>query len=53
MLLRIISKLAARLEICALRGGIRKDEAAELNRLLVRIDQMTAKLADVWAEAGR
>ncbi len=42
------TKLAARLEMCMMRGGIDQDEAIELNRLLVRIDQMTAKLADVW-----
>jgi len=42
------TKLAARLEMCALRGTINQEEAITLNRLLVRIDQMTAKLADAW-----
>lgn len=42
------TKLAARLEICVMRAGIDQNEAIKLNRLLVRIDQMTAKLADVW-----
>jgi len=42
------TRLAARLEICAIRSGIDQDEATELTRLLVRIDQMTAKLAGVW-----
>jgi len=42
------TKLAARIEMCAIRGAIGRDAAAELNRLLVRVDQMTAKLADAW-----
>lgn len=42
------TKLAARIEICAIRGGIAQDAAAELNHLLVRVDQMTARLADAW-----
>ena len=42
------TKLAARLEMCALRGAINQEEAITLNRLFVRIDQMTAKLADAW-----
>lgn len=42
------TKLAARLEICAIRGTIEKDEADEIIGLLVKIDGMTAKLADAW-----
>lgn len=42
------TKLAARFEICALRKVIEPDEASEFYRLLLRIDRMTAKLADVW-----
>ncbi len=42
------TKLAARLEMYALRGAINSEDAITLNRLLVRIDQMTAKLADAW-----
>jgi len=42
------TKLAARLEMCALRGAIDHEEATTLNRLLVRIDQLTAKLEDAW-----
>ena len=41
-------KAAARLEISAIRGGVRSDEADKLIRLLVEIDKMTATLASVW-----
>ncbi len=42
------TKLAARLEICAVRGAIEQGMAEEIIGLLVKIDRMTAKLADVW-----
>ena len=42
------TKAAARLEICAIRGGVTLDEADQLVRLLVQIDNMTAKLACIW-----
>ena len=45
---RANTKLAVRIEVCALRGGIGKAEAAELKGLLVRIEQMTARLASTW-----
>lgn len=41
-------KLAARLEMCAMRDGVVQEEKSTLNRLLVRIDQLTVKLAEVW-----
>jgi four helix bundle protein len=44
------TKLAARLEMCALRGAINREQAIGLNRLLVRIDQMTARLAEAWRQ---
>jgi four helix bundle protein len=44
------TKLAARFEMCALRGAIDPEGAGKLNRLLVRIDQMTARLAEVWRQ---
>ena len=44
------TKLAARLEMCALRGAVNREQATELNRLLVRIDQMTARLAEIWQQ---
>ena len=44
------TKAAARLEISAIRGRISSDEADKLVRLLVQIDNMTAKLASVWKE---
>jgi len=34
--------------MCALRGAIDQEEAITLDRLFVRIDQMTVKLADAW-----
>ena len=42
------TKAAARLEISAIRGGVRLDEVDKIVRLLVEIDKMTAKLASVW-----
>jgi four helix bundle protein len=42
------TKLAARLEICALRGAIDGHQANGLIGLMVEIDRMTAKLAQVW-----
>ena len=47
------TKLAARIEMCALRGTIEKEESIKLNKLLVRIDQMTARLADTWRNHER
>jgi four helix bundle protein len=44
------TKLAARLEMCALRGAVNREQATELNRLLIRIDQMTARLAEIWQQ---
>ncbi len=42
------TKVAARLEISAIRGGVKLEEASTLVGLLVEIDRMTAKLASVW-----
>jgi len=42
------TKIAARLEISAIRGGIDQQEAHKLVGLLVEIDKMTAKLAAAW-----
>lgn len=44
------TKLAARLEVGALRKTIENVAADEIIELLVSIDRMTAKLAEVWKE---
>ena len=44
------TKLAARLEVGALRETIEKAAADKIIDLLVSIDRMTAKLAGVWRE---
>ncbi len=49
---RATTKLAARLEICAIRGSITPSEAAEIIGLLVQIDKMTSRLAAVWRDRG-
>jgi four helix bundle protein len=46
------TKLAARLEVCALRGTVDKKDTDEIVETLVSIDRMTAKLATVWRETG-
>lgn len=46
------TKLAARLEVCALRGNIDANDANEVTELLVSIDRMTARLAQIWKEKG-
>lgn len=47
------TKLAARLEVGALRKTIEKAAADEIIELPVSIDRMTAKLAGVWREKRR
>ena len=47
---RATTKLAARLEVGALRKTIEEGAADEIIGLLVSIDRMTAKLAQVWRE---
>ena len=44
------TKLAARLEVCALRGAIDKNAAGETIGMLVSIDRMTSRLAQNWKE---
>jgi len=44
------TRLAARLDVCALRDKIEKEAADGVVGLLVSIDRMTAKLAEVWRE---
>ncbi len=46
------TKLAARLEVGALRKTIEKMAADEIIELLVSIDRMTTKLAEVWRGKG-
>ncbi len=46
------TKLAARLELSAVRGGVEQKEAEEIIRLLVRVDQTTARLAEYWRNQG-
>ena len=47
------TKLAARLEVGALRKIIEKVPVDEIIELLVSIDRMTTKLAEFWREKGR
>jgi four helix bundle protein len=49
---RSTTKLAARIELCAVRGGVAQKEADEIIRLLVRVDQTTARLAEYWRTQG-
>lgn len=44
------TRLAARLDVCALREKIEKEAADGVVRLLVSIGRMTAKLAAAWKE---
>lgn len=44
------TRLAARLERCAIRGGVAQDEVTEPSRLLVRIDRLLAEYPNLHAD---